>query len=159
DAAKSAKPSMRPSSALEAPATVVKNTANTEKIISELISVRKLTKPSLSTSGCRANEVRSMTELDLSVEACSTSTSALICDWVESLIHRPIYENTACLHRYLRLSSRLRSRQARVDPTENVRHEQFLVDVIQQVVKVAFVKFNRFVSRPGGVIEELAPTE
>src|SRR5215471_17575964 len=60
---------------------------------------------------------------------------------------------------YLRLSSRLSSRQARVDPTENVRDDQFPVDVIQQVVKVAFVKFNRFVSRPGRVIEELAPAE
>ena len=67
--------------------------------------------------------------------------------------------NSNCLHRYLYLSSGLRRRQARVDPTQNVRDDQFLVDVIQQVVKVAFVKFNRFVSRPGGVIEELAPTE
>lgn len=39
------------SKALEAPATVVKNTANTEKMASELRSVRKLTRPGFRTSG------------------------------------------------------------------------------------------------------------
>jgi hypothetical protein len=51
DAEKSASSSIKPSRALEASATVVKNTANTEKMASELRSVRKLTKPSLMTSG------------------------------------------------------------------------------------------------------------
>jgi hypothetical protein len=55
DAEKSAKPSKMPSRALDPPAMVVKNIANTEKTISELRSVRKLTKPSLSTSGWTAN--------------------------------------------------------------------------------------------------------
>lgn len=51
DAQQSASPSMRPSRALEAPAIVVKKTAKTEKIISELRSVRKLARPSLRMSG------------------------------------------------------------------------------------------------------------
>src|ERR1035437_2689397 len=44
-----------PSKAADAPAIVVKKIANTEKIISELRSVNKLTRPSLKTSGCRPN--------------------------------------------------------------------------------------------------------
>src|SRR6185437_4670122 len=43
---------MMPSNAADAPAMVVKKIANTEKIISELRSVNKLTRPSLTTSGC-----------------------------------------------------------------------------------------------------------
>src|ERR1019366_6798245 len=55
DADKSANPSIMPSKAADAPAIVVKKIAKTEKIISELRSVKKLTRPSLSTSGCTPN--------------------------------------------------------------------------------------------------------
>jgi len=51
DVEKSARPSTRPGKELDAPAMVMKKTAKTEKIISKLTFVRKLTRPSLSTSG------------------------------------------------------------------------------------------------------------
>ena len=43
--------------AADAPATVVKKIANTEKIISELRSVSRLTRPSFRTSTCTPNLV------------------------------------------------------------------------------------------------------
>jgi hypothetical protein len=51
EADKSARPSMSPNNAADAPAMVVKKIAKTEKIISELRSVKKLTTPNLMMSG------------------------------------------------------------------------------------------------------------
>src|SRR5450830_1691404 len=54
-----------PSKAADAPAIVVKKIAKTEKIISELRSVNKLTRPSLSTSGCTPNFLSTGSSVDM----------------------------------------------------------------------------------------------
>jgi hypothetical protein len=46
--------------------------------------------------------------------------------------------------------------QALVDPSENVRHHFFLADVVEQVVVMALVEFERFVGGTGIVVINLS---
>jgi hypothetical protein len=49
-----------------------------------------------------------------------------------------------------------RAREAGVDPGLDVRHHVLFDVVVQQVVRMAFVQFQRLVGRSGGVVKELA---
>src|SRR5262249_19821051 len=44
-----------------------------------------------------------------------------------------------------------------VDPGLDVRHDAFLVDVVEQVVEAALIELQRFVLRTSQVVETLAP--
>src|SRR6266567_2965447 len=56
----------------------------------------------------------------------------------------------------LLIGSSLCGRNARSDPRIDVRNDDVLVEIVEQVVDVAVVQLQRLIGRSGGVVEELA---